>query len=280
MRIAWSIPLDAGLAPEEDRVDAAWQEFHEASKLPAAIARAQASRYTTTPQEAFAVSRAFRQFPGPDAIPLPAGRRRPARLSDVLAGRRSRQDLDRPLSLGDLSVVLTDALGPTRILTDEQTDIPTVRRAWPSAGGLYPLDCYLIARDVVGIGPGCFHVNTIAQRLEPVPAARDRDVTAVLRDGWFWQSFVTEAAAVIVLVAVFERTIAKYGERGYRFALLDAGHAAQNLLLVATQQQLPATAIGGFDDDALAGALGLDGLHEAVVETVALGGADADEGHR
>jgi SagB-type dehydrogenase family enzyme len=277
MRIAWATGVDGGLQATDDAagLDLAWPDFHEASKLPAVLARSRSADYATTPQEAFVVSRAFRQQPGPDRIPLEPCSAQQARLPEVMTRRRSRRDLDRPVPFGDLATVLVQALGPTQVLVDESSGAPTARRAWPSAGGLYPLDAYLVARSVRGLGRGCYHVNTIAGLLEPV---RGRpDVDDVLREGWFWQDFVTGAAAVVVLVAVFERTVAKYGERGYRFALLDAGHAAQNLLLVATQQLLPSIAVGGFDDDALAAALGLDGLHEAVIHSVALGGPDPEE---
>lgn len=279
MKIAWSTVVDPGLALDDAGGSAAqaWPDFHEASKLPAALARAQSAAYTASHQEAFVVSRAFRQCPGPEGVPFRPGSAREVPLLDVLARRRSRRDLAHPLSLEDLSVVLAGALGPTQVLFDEQTGVPNVRRAWPSAGGLYPLDFYLIARSVNDLPPGCFNVNTIASRLEPLRSAQCHDVAAILRDGWFWQDFVVEAAAVVVLVAVFERTVSKYGERGYRFALLDAGHVAQNLVLVATQQQLPSIAVGGFDDDALASALGLDGLHEAIVHSVALGGPASEE---
>ena len=62
------------------------------------------------------------------------------------------------------------------------------------------------------------------------------------------------------------------GERGYRLVLLDAGHVGQNLVLVAELLGLPSLPISGYCDDALGEALGLDGVDEAVVHTVALGG--------
>jgi SagB-type dehydrogenase family enzyme len=41
----------------------------------------------------------------------------------------------------------------------------------------------------------------------------------------------------------------KYGERAYRFILLEAGHIAENLLLGAEYEGLGAVALGGFIDD-------------------------------
>lgn len=270
MRIAWSTPLDPRLEVAAD--PSAWCDFHEASKLPAAVARAQSQGFAPTPVEAHLMARAFRQVPTRTRVELPAGEPNPEPMTTVMARRRSRRELDVAVALGDLAVVVQQALGPTMVTQDPQGGVRGLLRAWPSAGGLYPLDAYVVAQAVLGLAPGCYHVNTVAGCLERVDAPPVREV---LERGFFWQEFTTTAAAVVLLVAVVERSTAKYGERGYRFALLDAGHAAQNLLLTAEQQHLSAVAVGGFDDDALAGCLGLDGTREAVVHTVALGGMPA-----
>lgn len=268
MNISWSGAVDERLSTVAE--PAAWQDFHEASKLPAVLARQQAGAFAPNPVEAFVMSRAFRQQPGPGDVALPRPAPAPAELTAVLRQRRSSHDLSAPVDLPDAATVLSQALGPTFIGEDVVTNAATAYRAWPSAGALYPLDIYLLARTVVGLQPGCYHVNLIGDRLEPV---RTPPVDEIVTEAFFWQDFAATAAAMVLLVAVFERSVAKYGERGYRFTLLDAGHAAQNLLLVAQQQQLHAVAVGGFDDDALAAAIGLDGLHRAVVHTVMLGGA-------
>jgi SagB-type dehydrogenase family enzyme len=51
----------------------------------------------------------------------------------------------------------------------------------------------------------------------------------------------------------------KYSDRGYRFALIEAGHAAQNLSLIAEALKLKCCSIGGFLDDELADILELSG---------------------
>jgi SagB-type dehydrogenase family enzyme len=51
----------------------------------------------------------------------------------------------------------------------------------------------------------------------------------------------------------------KYGKRSAeRFVTLEAGHAAQNLLLAATALGLAAVPIGAFDDRELRRVVGLD----------------------
>jgi SagB-type dehydrogenase family enzyme len=75
----------------------------------------------------------------------------------------------------------------------------------------------------------------------------------------------------IVLSARWDRPIAKYGERSYRIVALDAGHLAQNILLVATALGVAGCPIAGFHDDALAAELGLDPREESPLYVITLG---------
>jgi len=76
---------------------------------------------------------------------------------------------------------------------------------------------------------------------------------------------------MLVLSVVFARTQMKYLERGYRFALLEAGHIAQNILLTATALGLSAVCVGGFWDDPFNDLLSFEPTEEAVVYSILLG---------
>jgi len=76
---------------------------------------------------------------------------------------------------------------------------------------------------------------------------------------------------VIVMAAVFLRTQAKYGPRGYRYILLEAGHVGQNICLRAMELGLESLCMGGFLDSALNNLLALKPKEEGVVYTVAAG---------
>jgi SagB-type dehydrogenase family enzyme len=80
-----------------------------------------------------------------------------------------------------------------------------------------------------------------------------------------------EAAAVFAITGIPERTTGKYGERGRRYVLLEAGHAAQNVLLQAVSLDLGAVPVGAFRDDALDGLLGVDGERESALYLIAVG---------
>jgi len=249
---------------------ALWELYHANSKLSPETARREAETFAVSPYELFVASRGFKQYRNAAAVELPT-RQPPERTLDaVLMSRRSSRTLSGTVWLADLGTVLRQALGPSAIVADAEREVDQVLRTWPSAGGLYPLDAYLIAAGVDGLEPGAYHVNAIRQTLERLPAAAD--ARELLASAFFWQDFAVAAAAALVFVAAFDRTTAKYGERGYRLVLLDAGHAAQNVLLSAEQLGLGAVPIAGFNDDALEELLALDGAGESVVHTILLGG--------
>jgi SagB-type dehydrogenase family enzyme len=243
--------------------------YHENSKLAAPSAwRYLDAQSALTSQDLFLMSRGFRQFPDFPRVPLPELSRSDALIQEVMLRRRSVRMSGEAVRLEELSTLLQQALGATAVVENPDVAFAQILRAWPSAGGLYPLDTYVIASRVEGLERALYHYNVPSIALERLPG---RDIQAILGDGFFGQDFVVDAALVIVLVATFERTIAKYGERGYRLVLLDAGHAGQNLLLTAEQLGLNSCAIGGFCDDSLSTDLGIDGVSEAVVLAVVLG---------
>jgi SagB-type dehydrogenase family enzyme len=79
------------------------------------------------------------------------------------------------------------------------------------------------------------------------------------------------AAAYVFISAVFARSTFKYGDRGYRFILFEAGHLAQNATLTAQEMGLATTNVGGYSDRAIDRYLGVDGLNESVIYIMLLG---------
>lgn len=68
---------------------------------------------------------------------------------------------------------------------------------------------------------------------------------------------VEGGALVWVIVGDGARVSAKYGARGLRFLLLEAGHLMQNLCLIAADLGLATVPLGGFYEQPLARALQL-----------------------
>jgi SagB-type dehydrogenase family enzyme len=145
----------------------------------------------------------------------------------------------------------------------------------PSAGGLYPLELYAATQSIDGLADGLYHYQSLDHTLEPLKAT-----TAVkdLGDLLLGQYFLDTANVALIFTAVFERTLKKYGPRGYRYVLFEAGHAAQNASLLAGESGVASVCVGGFRDGRLNEYLGLDGRSEAALYVVGLGYAGVTTG--
>lgn len=192
----------------------------------------------------------------------------PGQVEGLATARRSaRAFRDEPLALADLAALLR--AGYAMITPEHDKASQTfLRRPVPSAGGLYPLELYLLVRNVEGLRKGLYHYDAVGDALETLAEA-DWEETA---DKAFltWR-FAEQAPVVVCIGAAFERTQSKYGPRGYRYVLLEAGHVAQNLCLSAGESGLASLCLGGFHDGILNRLFALDGRNEAIIYTVALG---------
>ncbi len=174
-------------------------------------------------------------------------------LEAVLAARRSaREFADRPLGEREIALLLWAAQGVTG---------SAGQRTAPSAGGLYPLEVYVV--DASGVG----HYRPANHVLEHRAGTGLR---AALAHVALDQAHVRDAPVVLVIAAVSARSEAKYGDRGERYAILEAGHAAQNVLLQATALGLGAVPVGAFDDAAVQRVLDLPADH-APLELIPVG---------
>jgi SagB-type dehydrogenase family enzyme len=246
-------------------VDDPAEAFHEASCLHPNVApgRLEASlELARSPELQQTVARSSRTHDHRPGIDLERGVIPRARLADLLDDRRSDvAENARPLALPDLGLVLEAGYAAT-------ARPGAARRPVPSAGALYPLELYVLGLRVPGFEPTAWHYDPFRHRLETLRPVDAGDVRAAIVD----PSLIETAAGVMVVTAVFWRTRFKYGLRGYRFALLEAGHVVQNVLLVATALGLPALPLGGFFDRELDRLVGADGLDEASIYAVLLGG--------
>jgi SagB-type dehydrogenase family enzyme len=241
------------------------ESFHEASRLYPHVApgrvrtMAAIAANPELQQTAVRASRTHDHRPGLD---LPPPRLPRARLRDVLARRKSEPPAVRlALRLSDLATILGTAYG-VRVCDDRP------RRPVPSGGALYPLELYVLPLEVGGLGRSAFHYHPFRHRLEPLKPFAEVDLAAALVD----PSLADRAALVLVVTTVVWRTRFKYGLRGYRFALLEAGHLVQNVLLVAAALGLAAVPLGGWYDRRVDELVGADGLDEASVYLVSIGG--------
>lgn len=162
-------------------------------------------------------------------------------VEEALAKRRSIRSFgEQPLTMAELGQLLWAAQGLTAA---------SGARTAPSAGALYPLEVYAVTPD------GVYRYRPQGHQLVPHVGG---DMRSALSAAASNQSSVARAPAVIVIAAVYARTAQKYGEaRTPRYVALEAGHAAQNVLLQAVALGLGAVPVGAFDDARVQGVLDL-----------------------
>jgi len=170
-------------------------------------------------------------------------------LEEALSMRRSiREYAVKPLSLDVLAQILWAAQG-----------INEVRRRFrtaPSAGATYPLEVYVVIKEggVEGVKAGVYHYDVYLHALELV---RLGDFSKELARAALDQPWVENAMVNLVIVAKYERTTVRYGDRGYRYVHMEVGHVGQNVYLQACVLGLGTVAVGAFYDNEVKEILGL-----------------------
>jgi SagB-type dehydrogenase family enzyme len=175
-------------------------------------------------------------------IQLPAPRTEGSMsLEEALSRRRSLRNYypNRPVSLQDMGQLFWAAQGET---------VHWGGRTAPSAGALYPLELYAATDKRV------WHYLVGRHRAE---AIAEEDIRDALWAAGLHQYPLAMAPVIFVMTAIFQRTARKYGDRAVRYVQLEAGHAAENLLLQAVALGLGAVVVGAFYDEQVAAALRL-----------------------
>lgn len=167
-------------------------------------------------------------------------------VEETLLNRRSvREFKDEPLTLADVSQLLWAAYG----ITDKQSSPGFLRgglRTAPSAGGLYPLEIYVVCGKVEGLKSGIYKYDSQDHSIELM---MEGDIRKDLSNAALAQEFIARAPVSLVYTAVFKRTTQKYGDRGReRYVCTDLGHSAENVYLQAIALNLGTCAVGAFTD--------------------------------
>jgi SagB-type dehydrogenase family enzyme len=166
-------------------------------------------------------------------------------LSQLLVKRRSvRKFKKESLKLEALSRILWATYG----ITERN------RRVVPSAGATYPVEVYVFVKNVEGLNPGIYKYN---EREHSLILVKDGDYSRELARACLDQNWVREAPVNIVITAVHSRTTEWYGDRGFRYIYMEAGHIGQNIYLMAVEAGLGTVAVGAFKDEEVADLIGL-----------------------
>lgn len=220
-----------------------------------------------------AASRNYKVYRFADRQPLPAPRPLGMPIADALRRRVSiRSFSEEPMSVQSLADILIPAAACNRKATSKAFPHVELRfRSYPSAGAEYPLEIYPVLMRVADAPVSVTHFDPRECTLSVLTSPLSRE--AVQKALMQAESVLDNAAVLLVITAVFARTTEKYGDRGYRLILLEAGHLAQNLCLCATAAGHGSLAWGGFYDDELNRLIGVDGVTESVLHALFVGTA-------
>jgi hypothetical protein len=163
------------------------------------------------------------------------------RLLDCEGRRRGVSRLWRPASVRSFSDVVVPVPAVCGVL-DRAYGIHRGRRNVPSTGALYGLR--ITAVPMSGGAP--IRVSNMGTMV-PVPGAHVDGL--VLRESLFHQ--LEGNPWVVILQGDVALYTNRYGARGYRYLMLEAGHFGQEAVRAATDARLVCCPLGGFDDHRL-----------------------------
>lgn len=253
--------------------------FHETTKLFACHALTMGRRvgeYLVNPRAVKETANNRKVYRNAPVLPLNAPRALDLPFGQTLDLRHSERTFIRqPLSLDDLSTLLSCLQVTRTAVSDIDPDSVLSFRRYPSGGGLYPVETYLLLLNVEGVAPCLAHYEPLAHVLRILgPLPDEKQLTGVFMDHG---GLLKQVSLVAVSTALFERSVVKYGPRGYRFSIMEAGTVGYLLSLAATAMNLGSLHWGGYYDDQLATLLGVDGVTEAVLNCLFVGAASNAE---
>ncbi|MBN1681875.1 MAG: SagB/ThcOx family dehydrogenase [Anaerolineae bacterium] len=189
----------------------------------------------------------------------------PVNIRELIENRVSvRRYAAKSLTLAELSYLLWCTQGIKHSGKNVQ-----MKRTVPSAGARHPFETVILANRVNSLEPGLYRYVASAHKLIALDTSAgisDRVTTACLD-----QPLIERSAVTLMWVAIPERMTWRYGQRGYRFLHLEAGHICQNFYLAAECIGCGVCAIAAYDDEQLNDLLGFDGENQFVIYLASLG---------
>ncbi|MBW2619180.1 MAG: SagB family peptide dehydrogenase [Deltaproteobacteria bacterium] len=187
-----------------------------------------------------------KEYPGMASIALPEVRDLPElSLAQVIASRGGESV---PQDIEALAQILYLTFGVTG--TDRKFG-GYLRRTCPTAGALSQGELYVAVRDVAGLEDGLYYY------------AAPKNALILLRQGdYCLHEAGRPVRLTFFITAIVFRCAVKYLVRAFRYALMDAGHLAENLDLVMRAEGAEVELSYDFDDQAVNALLGVDSNRE------------------
>lgn len=145
--------------------------------------------------------------------------------------------------------------------------LDNAKRSYPSAGGFYDVFLCLFIFNVEGIEEGIYSYNF---EDEVLLNHYQGNVKYIIESANIQHNVITASSLCILFCANTTNYYTKYGERGYRFILLESGHLSQNIINLSMMKGLDNFSCGGYLDDKYAELLDLSDC-EIITHQIALG---------
>jgi SagB-type dehydrogenase family enzyme len=211
----------------------------------------------------------FKKTAATESIPVPLHARQTDIFFQTLHARRTRREFSKAaVSLQSVSTLLQTTWGVQGYTeTDLYGRLPL--KTSPSGGARHPIEVYLMALRVKGLGRGLYHYDARDHALKRISSrATSRMAQAYCAD----QPYVGRSAALFIMTGIFARTMWKYGHpRAYRVVLLDAGHLGRTFCLTATRMGLAPFSTAALKDTLIEEDLEIDGISESVLYVTGVG---------
>ena len=267
--------LQYGLVEQEHRaIDRPWRDWREASFFHFTTRGGTYARDLSAHDRALRAKARKRPPPPPTksmpgasiALPEP----QPVEpLARVLRERRTWRSFARDAVPADAMSALLQLTWGVQKRGVVKGQGPVVLKTSPSGGARHPAEAYLLSLNVDGLDRGVFHYDALTHQLKTLRRRVDR---RRLIDALAGQAYFADAAAIVVMSAVFARSMWRYSSsRAYRVVIADLGHLGQTFCLVATALGLAPFTTMAFDDDKLDALIGVDGVAEAAMYVVGVG---------
>jgi SagB-type dehydrogenase family enzyme len=117
-------------------------------------------------------------------------------------------------------------------------------------------------KSVEGLEAGVYHYRPVKHGIEKAAGGDMRDDLAAAALGQAWMA---EASVIMVITAEYARVCSKYGDRGRRYAVIEAGHVGQNIFLQAEAMDLAAGIVGAFRDQVVIDTMKIPESHEPLL---------------
>ncbi|MEM1324060.1 MAG: SagB/ThcOx family dehydrogenase [Bacteroidota bacterium] len=265
---------DQGLYGTQKITDLLGMLYHENSKLDRFTAREQGETigYFTDPYIMDRATKPYKKYYGKESLPfdMETLTEEPDEFFEKVTARRSvRQfDKDYKLSFNELQHMLYYSYGVTKSEPTSSGSMQGYRNV-SSAGGLYPLEIYVSLFNT-HIGAGLYHFNELDNSLISI---RNGNHLEEMRKMLIVEPYIDikSACGVIFVTGMIERQAIKYGERAYRFMMLECGQVGYLMSMVMEHMGLGSCWAGAYMDHDINKYLEIDGNYETVLTPIVFG---------